>query len=160
MQVDLPPTPTNLDPIHLPANDLLGFIQVQQWVLQHLKFKPPLLQGVLVLVPSADLHTPATADLQETCGFSSKGSSTDVDTAFAAAVTAAVPWRLRQVSAVQVSVGADPADASVLLEGPDRQRVTAGAVGPAYPTDVGNSGVSKKGLVTHMIVVLQDLLCL
>lgn len=101
MQELLLPTPANLNPIHVPRSDLLQFLRVQQWVEVHLSTKLPLLNGMFVLVSSGDLQQ------QQHCSDS-------------------IPWRLRQVSAVEVASHGDPADATVVLVGGDRVR--AGAV--------------------------------
>jgi butyrate kinase len=114
MQELLLPTPTNLSTIQLPLSDLLHFIRVQQWVHKTLHTQLPLLHGLFVLVGSMDL--------QETTGSAQQAYSS----VHAAAIAAAIPWRLRQISAVEVAPGVDPADATVVLVGGDRVR--AGAV--------------------------------
>jgi hypothetical protein len=101
LQEPLLPTPTNINPVHIPKEDLLSFIAVQQWVQASLGIQVPLLNSVFVLVPSTQL--PACAEQ-----------------------AAAVPWRLRQVLAVEAAPGVDPADATVVLVG--KQRLRAGAV--------------------------------
>ena len=120
VQEPLLPTPTNINPVHLPRSDLLHFVALQSWVSTNLNMHLPLLNGMFVLVPSGP-HQPMSKVLQAACGYSHTQSS-----AFAAAVCATIPWRLRQVSAVEVAPGVDPADATVVLVGGDRVR--AGAV--------------------------------
>lgn len=135
--MDLAPTPTNLDPIHVSADDFMQFIRVQQWVLQHLNIKLPLLQGVLVAVSTADLQHPNPAGLQDALLPCMGGSSSG-----AAALAAGIPWRLRQVSAVEAAVGADPADAAVTLGGPHKETLRAGAVWPGMLADLDDCEVS------------------
>jgi hypothetical protein len=55
LQTLLVSTPSNIDPIHVPGEDLLAMIKVQQHVLTHLHLKLPLLNGMFVLVPTAQL---------------------------------------------------------------------------------------------------------
>ncbi len=117
LQELLLPTPTNLNPIHVPGSDLLQFLRVQQWIQQHLGTNLPLLNGMFVLVPTAHLQ-----QQQEEQG--SIGS----------ALAASIPWRLRQMVGVQVAPGDDPADATVVLVGGDRVR--AGAVHQGILVDV------------------------
>ena len=74
----------------------------------------PLLHGLFVLVSSTDLQD-TTGSAQQAYG-----------SAHAAAIATAIPWRLRQISAVEVAPGIDPANATVVLVGGDRVR--AGAV--------------------------------
>jgi hypothetical protein len=102
LQEPLLPTPTNINPIHLPAEDLLGFIAVQQWVQDTCGIQLPLLNGVMVLVRSCDLQKSAMpAHLQPSCSnpasrsSDSRGSSAPPE----AAVAAAIPWRLQHLSA-------------------------------------------------------------
>jgi hypothetical protein len=115
LQEPLLPTPTNINPIHLSADDLVHFITVQQWLAATLDAVPPLLQGMFVLVA-------AQQQQQQPESQACNNSSDDV----LAAVAAAIPWRLRQVSRVEVCPGVDPADATVVLVG--GERVRAGAV--------------------------------
>jgi hypothetical protein len=100
---------------------------VQQWAGKQLKVQLPLLlKGVFLLVGSLDLQqfieapTPAQQQQQQQQR-SLLGSSTSSN-----AVAAAAPWRLRQVSRVEVCPGVDPADTTVVLVG--GERVRAGAV--------------------------------
>jgi hypothetical protein len=93
-------------------------VKVQQFVTAHLGIKLPLLNGTFALVPTAQLAASNSND----------GSSLP-----AAAMATAIPWRLRQVSAVEVAPGGDPADATVVLVGGDRVR--AGAVRQGSLTD-------------------------
>jgi hypothetical protein len=114
LQEPLLPTPTNITPIHIPGCDLLQYVQLQQSVAALLNIKLPFLKGMFVLVPSDNLQQQQRQQ-QQYCGdVSSSG------------VAAAIPWRLRQVSSVEVAPGVDPADATVVLVGGDR--VGAGAV--------------------------------
>lgn len=97
-------TAANVSPLHVPADDLLHFVAVQQWVHNILKVQLPLLNGAFVLVPSPALE----------------------QTAHSAAADA-FPWRLRQVAGVKLGpVGSDPAAATVVLVGGDS--VAAGDV--------------------------------
>ena len=130
VQALLQPTATNLNPIHVSGEDLLPFIQTQSWVQQHLGLKLPLLNGAFVLVSSSDLQQqqqqgPAGLT-QQVAGNGSASSSSAECRHTAAALAAAIPWRLRQVSRVEVVPNGDPADATVVLVGGDRVR--AGAV--------------------------------
>ena len=119
MQEPLLPTPTNINPLHLPRDDLLAFVRVQQWVADNLAITLPLLSGMFVLVPSAALLS-------------------SPDSAVAAPI---IPWRLRQVLCVEVSAGAaDPADATLVLVGGDR--LAAGAVRPGTLADAEDHDVS------------------
>ena len=120
MQEPLLPTPTNINPVHLPRSNLLHFVALQCWVGSNLGMQLPLLNGMFVLVPS-NTQQPVSKILQAACNYSPTESSA-IDTA----ACAAIPWRLRQVSAVEVAPGVDPADATVVLVGGDRVR--AGAV--------------------------------
>jgi hypothetical protein len=135
LQEPLLPTPTNINPIHLPAEDLLGFIAVQQWVQDTCSVQLPLLNGVMVLVQSCDLQKSAMpAHCLTSCSKPAISSDSRNSGAPAAAVAAAIPWRLRQVSCVEVCPGIDPADATVVLVG--GERVRAGAVGAALLPEV------------------------
>jgi hypothetical protein len=116
------PTPTNLSTIQLSLSDLLHFIRVQQWVHKTLHIQLPLLHGLFVLVSSTDLQD-TTGSAQQAYG-----------SAHAAAIATAIPWRLRQISAVEVAPGIDPANATVVLVGGDRVR--AGAVREGLLADV------------------------
>ena len=113
LQEVLLPTPTNLNPIHIPGSDLLQFLAVQQWVAAKLGVRLPLLNGMFVLVPAASLQH-SEADSSAAC--------------------AAIPWRLRQVSAAELPAGGDLANATVVLVGGDRLR--AGAVHMGLLADV------------------------
>lgn len=138
VQESLLPTPTNINTIHVPGEDLLAFIAVQQWLHQHLGLELPLLEGCWVLVRSADLQSCSAAAAAEPSG-SKAGQhhmqvalrpgfdSSTINGNTAAALSAVVPWRLRQVKAVQVAPGVDPADATLLLVG--GERVTARDLG-------------------------------
>jgi hypothetical protein len=94
----------------------MHFITVQQWLAATLDVAQPLLQGMFVLVPADQLQQQLPRELQ------SCNNSDDV----LAAVAASIPWRLRQMSCVEVCPGVDPADATVVLVG--GERVRAGAV--------------------------------
>lgn len=85
------------------------------------------------MVPTSALQQPTSGQLQDAC---SGGSAAYGQTSAAATadVTTVIPWRLRQVSAVEVSAGVDPEDATVLLVGGERLR--AGAVLTSLLTDV------------------------
>jgi hypothetical protein len=120
VQEPLLPTPTNINPVHLPRSDLLHFVALQSWVSTNLNMQLPLLNGMFVLVPSSTQQSMSKV-LQAACGYSPTESS-----AFVATVCATIPWRLRQVSSVEVAPNGDPADATVVLVGGDRVR--AGAV--------------------------------
>jgi len=122
MQELLPPSPININTIHIPGDDLLHFIRVQQWVQAQLRFNLPLLKGVVVAAPAADLQQLPPQELLAAHG----DNSGSTDAAVAAAVSAMIPWRLRQVSAVDVAPHVDPADAVLVLVG--GSRVRAGAV--------------------------------
>jgi hypothetical protein len=130
LQEPLLPTPTNVNPVHVSREDLVPLVRVQQWVQQHLNIKLPLLNGTFVLAPAQ--HSCSTRQLpqvtQQAAGIYDDTSSITAATAQAAAAAAAlaVPWRLRQVSRVEVCPGDDPADATVVLVG--GERVRAGAV--------------------------------
>jgi hypothetical protein len=84
-----------------------------------LNIKLPFLKGMFVMVPSDNLQQ----QQQQQCG--------DVNSS---TLAAAIPWQLRQVSAVEVAPSGDPADATVLLVGGDRVR--AGAVYQGLLQDV------------------------
>jgi hypothetical protein len=117
------PTSVNLQTVYLPQRELLQFINVQQSIAAQLLMQLQLLEGMFVLVPSAQLQLSLFESQQ--AGISCSNSSV---------VAAAIPWRLRQVSAVEVALGGDPADATVVLVGGDRVR--AGAVHEAQLADV------------------------
>ncbi len=107
--------------MHLPRDDCIHFIQLQQWLATHLGMTVPLLDGMFVLVPSAQLQQQQQhqgADGLPDFGVGGRSDSSRL--------AAAVPWRLRQVSRVEVAPGGDPAEATVVLVGGDRVR--AGAV--------------------------------
>jgi hypothetical protein len=131
-QVTLLHTPTNVNTVYVPRTELLAFIAIQQWVQQHLGLPLPLLDGSFVLVHTNNLHAAhntAGAVLQQDASHTQDGSSTSLQhTNSPRAMAAAIPWRLRQVSAVEVAPSGDPADATVVLVGGDR--VAAGQVGP------------------------------
>jgi hypothetical protein len=140
LQALLLPTPVNLNPIHVPSGDLLHFIGVQQFIAAQLGIKLPLLNGTFVLVPTAQLRQQPSQQLQAGgLGSSSNvnGSSSGSDSS---AMAAAIPWRLRQVSAVEVAPIGDPADATVVLVGGDRVR--AGAVQAGWLTETPEYEVS------------------
>jgi len=133
------PTPTNINTIHVAREDLLAFIAVQQWLNQHLGLELPLLEGCWVLVRSADLQHCSAAAAAEPSGskadqqhmqaaLKSGFDRSTMDGSTAAAVSAVVPWRVRQVQAVEVAPGVDPADATLLLVG--GERVAARDLGP------------------------------
>jgi hypothetical protein len=148
LQELLLPTPTNLNPIHVPRSDLLQFLRVQQWVEANIRvklplpkngafelvyagnlqqqqcsdsipMKLPLLNGMFVLVPAANLR-------QQQCSDS-------------------IPWRLRQIASVEVVPNGDPADATVVLVGPglDKDRVRAGAVREGLLSEVQDYQVGR-----------------
>ena len=115
LQEPLLPTPTNINPIHLPRDDLLAFVRVQQWVADNLDITLPLFSGMFVLVPSAVLLS-------------------SPESAVAGPI---IPWRLRQVLRVEVSAAAaGPAHATLVLVGGDR--VAAGAVRPGALAQAGD----------------------
>jgi hypothetical protein len=90
-------TAANVSPLHVPADDLLHFVAVQQWVQDTLNVQLPLLNGAFVLVPSPALKQPA------------QSAAADI-----------IPWRLRQVAGVKLGpVGSDSAAATVVLVGGD-----------------------------------------
>jgi hypothetical protein len=126
LQEPLLPTPTNINPIHLSADDLLVFVKVQQWLAAKLQYVQPLLQGLFVLAPAADLQQQLLPGSEAECGAAAATACSDSSGAVHVAAAAAVPWRLRQVSCVEVCPGDDPADATVVLVG--GERVRAGAV--------------------------------
>jgi hypothetical protein len=74
---------------------------------------------------SSSKLAPAAASKQVVHGHNGC-SSNSAPSPSAAAMAAAVSWRLRQVSCVEVCPGVDPADATVVLVG--GERVRAGAV--------------------------------
>lgn len=116
LQEPLLPTPTNINSIHLPADEILNFIRVQQWLQEQLNIQHPLLAGIFVLVPGAALQQQLLPEFQQQLQATCSSSSNDL----IAAVAPAIPWRLCQVSGVEVPSGVDPADATVLLVGGDR----------------------------------------
>jgi len=149
LQELLLPTPTNINPIHLPGDDLLNFVGVQQWVRDTLHISLPLLDGMYVLVPSNSLQQPLPCTQNTACGLCRTGgthsSSPAADPvgrpAAPAAVCPAIPWRLRQVLRVELapadsSSSSDPADAIVVLVGGGRVR--AGDVSPALLADTAD----------------------
>jgi hypothetical protein len=131
------PTPANLNPIHVPRSDLLQFLRVQQWVEANLHLKLPLLNGMFALVPSGSLQ-----QQQRGCSGSSDSST----------MAARTTCCLRQVSAVEVSPGVDPADATVVLVGGDRVR--AGAVHEGQLADVPDHQVGKLGF--ELLILRRD----
>mgnify|MGYP001807675476 CR=1 FL=1 len=82
-----------------------------------------LLEGMFVLVASAQLQL---SQFERQQAEFSGGSSS--------AVAAAIPWRLRQVSAVEVASDGNPAETTLVLEGGGRVR--AGALHEAQLADV------------------------
>lgn len=89
-------------------------VAVQQWVQDRLSLKLPLLDGAFLLALSTALTAPATS--------------------------AAIPWRLRQIAAVEAGPqGSYPESATVVLVGGDR--VAAGDVGRGPLEDVANCEV-------------------
>lgn len=135
------PTATNLQTVYLAQQELLRFVGVQQSVATHLDMQVPLLAGMFVLVPSAQLQQQLPPDLQAALPGSGDSS----------AVAAAIPWRLRQVAAVEVAPGVDPADATVVLVGGDRVR--AGAVGCPALGDVPEHEVGLCGCQGPLVCV-------
>lgn len=113
MQEVLLPTPTNVNTIHVPGDELLNFIRVQQWVQEECKTKLPLVSGAFVLVSSRDVpDRPCSRELMDGCGYGANSG------AFCRAVADCVPWRLRQIEAVEVGgPGQEPGEAQVLLQG-------------------------------------------
>jgi hypothetical protein len=124
VQVTLLHTPTNVNTVYVPRTELLAFIAIQQWVQQHLGLPLPLLDGSFVLVHTNNLHVCESPGVPQRDPHMQDGSSSNLQHATAAAI----PWRLRQVSGVEVAPSGDPADATVVLVGGDR--VAAGQVGP------------------------------
>jgi hypothetical protein len=141
LQEPLLPTPTNINPIHLSSNELLAFISVQQWLAATLDVEQSLLQGMFVLVPAQQQQQ---QEVLAACN-----SSSD-DGVHGAAVAAAVPWRLRQVSRVELCPGVDPAHATVTLVG--GERVRAGAVKQGQLAEAQDHQV---GLLYHTLQWLQ-----
>lgn len=89
-------------------------VAVQHWVQDRLSLKLPLLDGAFLLAPSTALTAPAAA--------------------------AAIPWRLRQIAAVEAgSKGSYPESATVVLVGGDR--LAAGDVGCGSLQEVDNCEV-------------------
>jgi hypothetical protein len=118
LQTLLLPTPFNISPIYVSREDLLAFVEAQQYVAAHLGISLPLLIGTFLLVPSAQLEAPV---------FSSGSNDNTTGSASGNSIlAAAIPWRLRQVLAVVPAPSGDPADATVVLVG--GQGVSAGAV--------------------------------
>jgi hypothetical protein len=108
------PTPTNVNTIHVPGDELLSFIRVQQWVQAECKTALPLVSGAFVLVSSADVpEPPCSRELMDACGYGANSG------AFCRAVANCVPWRLRQIEAVEVGPPGqqEPGEAKVLLQG-------------------------------------------
>jgi hypothetical protein len=126
----------------LSSNELLAFISVQQWLAATLDVEQPLLQGMFVLVP-------AQQQQQQQEVLAACNSSSD-DGVHGAAVAEAVPWRLRQVSCVEVCPGVDPVDATVVLVG--GERVRAGAVKQGQLAEAQDYQV---GLLYHTLQWLQ-----
>jgi hypothetical protein len=114
----------NLQTVYLPQRELLQFIDIQQSVVEHLGMQLQLVDGMFVLVASAQLQP---SEIKQ-AGFSGSSSSSR------SAVAAAIPWRLRQILSVEVAAGDDPADATVVLVRGDRVR--AGAVHEAQLAEV------------------------
>lgn len=91
-------------------------VGVQQWGQDRLSLKLPLLDGAFLLVPSTALTAPGTA-----------------------ATAAAIPWRLRQIAAVEAGPqGSYPESATVVLGG---DRLAAGDVGCGSLEEVDNCEV-------------------
>lgn len=107
------PTPTNVNTIHVPGDELLNFIRVQQWVEDKCKSPLPLLNGAFVLVSSRDIPELCSKDIQDACGYGRSSSSRS----FVRAVGENIPWRLRQIEAVEAGSGSEPGQALLLLEG-------------------------------------------
>jgi hypothetical protein len=105
------PTPTNVNTIHVPGDELLNFIHVQQWVEGKCKSPLPLLNGAFVLVSSRDIPELCSKDIQDACGYGRNSRS------FVRAVGEHIPWRLRQIEAVEVGADSEPGQALLLLVG-------------------------------------------
>lgn len=118
MQEVLPPTPTNINVIHVAGDELIAFIKVQQWVEEMCGFALPLLSGIFVLVSSNDVPELSSKDVMESCGYGKRGgSSGGGSSSFAKDVANVIPWRLRQVEQVEVKPGEAAERARLLLEG-------------------------------------------
>jgi hypothetical protein len=106
------PTPTNVNTIHVPGDELLNFIRVQQWVEDKCKSPLPLLNGAFVLVSSCDIPELCSKEVQAACGYGRSSSR-----AFVRTVSKHIPWRLRQIETVEVGADSEPGQALLLLEG-------------------------------------------
>lgn len=97
------PTPTNINTIHVPGDELLNFIAVQQWVQDKFGSPLPLLNGGFVLVPSRNIPELCSREVMAACGYGGGGGrGSSSSSSFAAAVAEVIPWRLRQVEGVEV----------------------------------------------------------
>jgi hypothetical protein len=112
-----------LQTVYLPQPELLQFISIQQSIAAHLGMQLQLLEGMFVLVASAQMQL-SRFESQQAWVIGSSSS----------AVAAAIPWRLRQISSVEVAPNGNPTDATVVLVGGDRVR--AGASHDAQLADV------------------------
>lgn len=123
MQEVLLPTPTNVDTIHVPGEDLLGFIAVQQWVEDKCEIPLPLLVGSFVLVRSDDVPELCSRDVEESCGYG-RCSRRSSSSSFSKAVADVIPWRLRQIEQVELDPAGKAGDAYLLLKGGGRVRAS------------------------------------
>lgn len=114
----------------------------------------PLLNGVFVLVSAADLTDTAQDIHAASTGVSDSGRTSSVlglqPSGCMSAAAAAIPWRLRQVAAVQLHADRDPADATLLLVGGGRVR--AGAVKQGCLEDAEDFQVRRKVSSGHQMV--------
>jgi hypothetical protein len=114
----------------------------------------PLLNGVFVLVSAADLTDTAQDIHAASTGVSDSGTTSSVPglqpNGCVSAAAAAIPWRLRQVAAVQLHADRDPADATLLLVGGGRVR--AGAVKQGCLEDAEDFQVRRKACSGHQMV--------
>jgi len=121
--------------LSITADQALSVIQVQQWAQQQLRLSLPLLNGCFVLVPASNLPaeqlllppdvSKAAIPWQQRAipGLSGDNGSSAADSGSGSDTS--IPWRLRQVEAVELPAaagggGADAADAEMLLCGGGR----------------------------------------
>lgn len=147
LQEVLLPTPMNVNTIHVAGEELLNFIEVQQWAEEKLGTSQPLLNGAFVLVQSRDVPELSSREVMDACGYGARSSSNA--NRFAQAVDEKIPLRLRQIHRVEYAPGEAAKDAYVLLEGGGRVR--AGKVSSDTLGEVTDYEVRGRALGTGIL---------
>lgn len=93
------PVPNNLEPFYLSANDLWGYVRVQQLAQQLLGQRVQLMADCFIAVRSDDIEETSPVDVVPPGTFPNR-------TTFDETIAVNVPWRLRQIEVVEVPAAA------------------------------------------------------